>query len=96
MDNIAFERHQVGFKVTIRNSGICLWSRWDRYLGMTTAMTQNLSPLCCPLYVAGNERIYWHQRYTQKWVREVPWPRNSCYRDGPFATNKRAVPKLWM
>jgi len=30
----------------------------------------------CPLYVAGNERIYWHQRYTQKWVREPspdPW-----------------------
>ena len=27
MDNIAFERHQVGFKVTIRNSGICLYIR---------------------------------------------------------------------
>lgn len=34
MDDIAFERHQVGFNVSIRESGICLYIRfWERSKG---------------------------------------------------------------
>lgn len=34
MDDIAFERHQVGFNVSIRENGICLYIRfWERSKG---------------------------------------------------------------